>query len=91
MEAISERLRLRTAELHWREVDGEVIALDGRRSIYMAANAAGALLWQALAAGATRMSLADELVAAYGIERDRALADADAYVAEIEAQGLLER
>jgi hypothetical protein len=90
VQAISERLRLRRAELHWREVDGEVIALDGRRSTYLAANAAGALLWRALAAGATRGDLAGELVAAYGVERDRALADVDAYVAEIAAQGLLE-
>jgi len=83
-------LRLRNRDLHWREIDGELIALDGRGSTYLAANRTGALLWQALVEGTTREGLAQELMAAYGIARDRALADADAYVAELIGQGLLE-
>jgi Coenzyme PQQ synthesis protein D (PqqD) len=90
MHVTPRRIRLRTSALHWRELDGEVIALDGKRSNYLAANSAGALLWRALSEGATRDGLADELVAAYGIESDRALADVDAYLAELDAQGLLE-
>jgi hypothetical protein len=83
-------LRLRTADLHWREIDGEVIALEGRSSRYLAANPAGALLWQSIASGSTRERLAEELVATYGIDGDRALADVDAYVEALDAQGLLE-
>jgi Coenzyme PQQ synthesis protein D (PqqD) len=83
-------LRLRTEDLHWRTVDGEIIALDARALTYLTANSAGAVLWRALSAGATREGLADALVAAYGIARDRALADVDAYVGELAAQGLLE-
>jgi hypothetical protein len=82
-------LRLRETDLHWREIDGEVIALEAQGSTYMAANGAGTLLWRALATGATRDALADELVRAYGIDRERAVADADAFVARLSAQGLL--
>jgi hypothetical protein len=82
-------LRLRDTDLHWRELDGEVIALEARGSTYLSANAAGTVLWQALVAGATRERLADELVRVYGIERDRAFADVDGFVAALAEQGLL--
>jgi hypothetical protein len=82
-------LRLRGTDLHWREIDGEVIALEARGSTYVAANGAGTLLWRALAAGTTRDALVDELVDAYGIDRERAAADADRFLADLTAQGLL--
>jgi hypothetical protein len=84
------RLRLRDADVHWQELDGEVIALEARRSMYLAANPAGTILWRALAQGSTRERLAAELVAAFGIDRDRALADTDGFLAELRAQELLE-
>jgi hypothetical protein len=82
-------LRLRDTDLHWREIDGEVIALEARGSTYVAANGAGTLLWRALVAGSTREGLADELVRAYGIDPSRATADADRFVTELAEQGLL--
>jgi hypothetical protein len=82
-------LKLRETDLHWREIDGEVIALEARDSTYVAANSAGTLLWRALSAGATREELAGALVGAYGIDRERALADTDRFLAELAAQGLL--
>jgi coenzyme PQQ synthesis protein D (PqqD) len=82
-------LRLKDADLHWREIDGEVIALEARGSTYLAANGAGTLLWRALAVGATREALADELARAYGIDRERAAADTDRFLAELAEQGLL--
>jgi Coenzyme PQQ synthesis protein D (PqqD) len=82
-------LRLKDEDLHWREIDGEVIALEARGSTYLAANGAGTLLWRALAAGCTREELADELVRAYGIDRERAAVDADRFVDSLAAQGLL--
>jgi hypothetical protein len=84
-------LRLRTDDLYWQAIDGSVIALEARASMYLSANPAGALLWRALEQGATRVALADELVSAYGIERDAALTDADAFLAELDAHGLLVR
>jgi len=82
-------LRLRDTDLHWREIDGEVIALEARGSTYLAANGAGTVLWRALVGGSTRDELADELVRTYGIDRERAAADADAFVETLVAQGLL--
>jgi coenzyme PQQ synthesis protein D (PqqD) len=83
------QLRLRDTDLHWREIDGEVIALEARGSTYVAANGAGTVLWHALVAGATRERLADELVRVYGIDHDRAVADVDGFVAALAEQGLL--
>jgi hypothetical protein len=82
-------LRLRETDLHWREIDGEVIALEARGSTYLAANGAGTVLWRALVEGSTREGLADELVRAYGIDRERAAADADRFVDALVEQGLL--
>jgi coenzyme PQQ synthesis protein D (PqqD) len=82
-------LRLRDTDLHWREIDGEIIALEARGSTYVAANGAGTLLWRSLAAGTTRDALARELVRAYGIAPEHAAADADAFVAQLREQGLL--
>jgi hypothetical protein len=82
-------LKLRDSDLHWREIDGEIIALEARGSTYVAANGSGTLLWRALSAGTTRSALADELVRAYGIARGQAEADTDRFLAQLEAQGLL--
>jgi hypothetical protein len=82
-------LKLKATDLHWREIDGEIIALEGRGSRYVAANGAGTVLWRALVDGATRDALADELVREYGIERDRATADVDRFVEALGEQGLL--
>jgi hypothetical protein len=84
-------LRLRGDDLFWQAIDGSVIALEARASTYLSANPAGTLLWSALEKGATRAALADELVSAYGIGRDAALADTDAFLAELDAHGLLVR
>ena len=83
-------LRLRETDLHWREIDGEVIALEARGSTYLAANGAGTVLWRALIDGSTRERLADELVRAYGIERAQAVEDADRFVDALIEQGLLD-
>jgi hypothetical protein len=82
-------LRLREADLDWREVEGELVALDLRESRYLAINRTGRVLWSALAEGATRDELIERLVGAFGIERARAAADVDAFTTELESRGLL--
>ena len=82
-------LRLRDTDLHWREIDGEIIALEARGSTYLAANGAGTLLWRALAEGTTPEALADELVRVYGIDRARAAEDIEHFLAQLTDQGLL--
>ena len=82
-------LRLRDSDVHWREIDGEIIALEASGSRYVAANGSGTRLWRALAAGTTRDELVDELVQAYEIDRARAEADTDTFLAQLREQGLL--
>src|SRR3954470_23520158 len=82
-------LKLRETELHWREIDGEVIALEARGSQYVVTNSAGTVLWRVLLGGTTRDGLADELVRAWGVDRARAVADSDRFVAALAELGLL--
>jgi hypothetical protein len=82
-------LRLKETDLHWREIDGEIIALEARGSRYIAANGAGTTLWRALVEGTTRDGLADELVREYGIERERAETDVSRFLDALAEQGLL--
>ena len=83
-------LRLQTNLLEWREVDGEVIALEHERSVYLAANRAGTLLWRALNEGATEARLAELLAQEYGLDPERAQADVAAFLTDLNARGLLE-
>jgi hypothetical protein len=87
---LTERVfRLRANALSWRELDGEVIAVDLDDSVYLTANQSGAILWSALAEGATRDELAGALVGAYGVARAQAEGDVDAFLADAQARGLL--
>jgi hypothetical protein len=87
---MSERLRLRQSGLGWQTLDGEVVALDSPRGVYLGANESGSVLWEALSEGATREQLVQALLDAYGVERATAEHDADAFIAEVREQGLLD-
>jgi hypothetical protein len=83
------RIALRTDDLHWREIDDEIVALEGRGSTYLAVNSSGGLLWRMLARGATRDELIATLVATYSLEAAAAAADADRFVEQMRTAGLL--
>ena len=85
------RLRLREDAVRWREIDREVVAVDLVSSIYLTTNESGVRLWRRLADGATTDELVDELVEAFGIERERAAADVHSYVDALDARNLLVR
>jgi hypothetical protein len=74
----------------WQEVDGEIVALDEQAAVYLAANPAGALLWRTLAHGTTREALVAALISEYGIDRERAVADTDAFLRDLGERGLLD-
>jgi hypothetical protein len=76
--------------VEWREVEGEVIAVDVRTSEYLAINATGAALWRALEGGATRGELTDRLVECFDVEPDAAARDVAGFLAALEERGLLE-
>lgn len=83
-------LRLRPS-VEWREVEGEIVALDLDRSVYLAANESGALMWRLLSQGVTHASLVDSLAQTYGLERSVAERDVAAFVEELDRQNCLER
>ena len=82
-------LCLREHQLDWREIDDEIVALDGRDAVYLAVHGSGVLVWRMLAASTTRERLVEALVEQYGIETPRAAADVDAFLATLHDQGLL--
>jgi coenzyme PQQ synthesis protein D (PqqD) len=85
-----EHVRLRQTQLAWREVQGEVIALDLSDSAYFALNRAGAFLWPMLDDGAARAELVEALAARFGIGSDAADRDVAAFLAALRARNLLE-
>jgi hypothetical protein len=84
-------LRLRPGSVEWREIDGEIVALEVESSTYLASNRTGAAIWQRLVDGATADQLAGELVTLWNIDRARARSDVDLFLGELEARGVLER
>jgi Coenzyme PQQ synthesis protein D (PqqD) len=82
-------LRLRSDKLQWLETDGQVIALDEESLVYLSANHAGTVLWDELARGTTRESLVERIVESFGIDAAEAARDVDAFLAQLEARGLL--
>ena len=84
-------LHLRVRDLDWLDVQGEVVALDGEKSRYLAANRTGALLWAQLDQGATRDQLVDRLLAEFNdLDEGAAQRDVDAFLSELRAHDLLE-
>jgi hypothetical protein len=83
------QLRLREEEVAWCEVGGDIVALEARRSAYLTMNPAGALLWRALADGATRDDLVDALAGEYGLDATAAGRDVDGFIASLRDHDLL--
>lgn len=83
-------MKLRSAALEWRAVEGEVVALDLRGSVYLGVNRTGAVLWPRLVTGATRDQLAAQLVSEFAIERPQAEREVDAFIEELRRLELLE-
>ncbi len=86
---MARQIRLRQDELEWREIEGEIVVLDLRRSTYLAVNRVGALLWPQLEAGTTRSALVQIVVDEFGLERAIAERDVDDFLQELGDQALL--
>jgi hypothetical protein len=88
---MSERIRIRAGVIEWRDVEGEVVALDLRNKTYLAVNRTGAAIWPALVSGADRGELLVLLLENFSASQDEAAADLDAFLAELAEQDLLEQ
>lgn len=82
-------LRMRS-DVSWREVDGEILALDPDFAMYVSTNATGTLVWKALVEGASGEELAQLVADEYGIDVDRARNDVDAFLADLDANGFVD-
>jgi Coenzyme PQQ synthesis protein D (PqqD) len=87
---VTPTLRLRAGAVEWREVEGEVVAVDLRSSSYMAVNKSGAILWPALVEGATQDELVERLVGSFGVEREVAAGDVQQFIEALRENDLLE-
>ena len=83
------RLRLRTDDLDWRELEGEIVALDLREAEYFAVNRTGTLLWRAIAGGASRPELVALLVDEFGLTETAAAEDVERFVTDLEHRRLV--
>jgi len=75
--------------VEWREVEGEIVALDLKRSDYFTLNRTGALLWSKLKDGTTRGELAQLLSSDFEISAEQASADVDEFLLTLKERGLL--
>lgn len=82
-------LRLRAHDLHWREIDEEIVILNERDAQYLAVQGSGALLWRLLSKCTTKEAMIEALVDTYGIDRPRATADIDVFLAALDERELL--
>jgi hypothetical protein len=87
---MSDKVRLRSGALEWREVEGEIVALDLRSSMYLGVNRTGALLWPTLAEGATREVLLERLTNAHEIDAATAARDLEEFLEALRRRDLLE-
>jgi len=85
------RLRLRDAGMEWRTLEDETVVLDLQGSRYFAINDTGTLLWPLLAQGTTRTALIAAVTERWEVGAGQAARDVDAFCAELDAAGLLER
>jgi hypothetical protein len=83
-------MRIRSDVLEWRDVEGEIVALDLRTQTYLAINKTGAAIWPMLLAGRDRSELRAELTRKFGVSEEQADEDLDAFLAELAEQNLLE-
>jgi hypothetical protein len=83
-------VRLNPDTLEWRQVEGEIVALDLGAHEYVSVNRTGTAIWPSLAEGATRDELAGVLAERFGIGVEDAARDVDAFLAQLSERGLLE-
>ncbi|SDL34787.1 PqqD family protein [Tessaracoccus oleiagri] len=83
-------MKLRTTDITWREIDGDLIILDLTSSTYLTANASGAVLMKELTEERSSQELAQALVDAFGIDHDQAESDVRHFVQALNDSGLLE-
>lgn len=84
------RIRLRPDGVSWREIEGEIVAVDLESSLYFGVNESGSVLWPLLAEGATRAELVDALEDRFDLESDQARHDVEEFLRALDGHDLLQ-
>lgn len=82
-------LKLRDEDLEFREIEGEVVALDLKTSAYIGVNQTGGSLWPLLKAGTDEGALVEHLVKTFGVAEDVARRDVNAFIRDLKERGLI--
>ena len=82
-------LRLRTDGVTWRELDGEVVALDLESATYLTTNKTGTVLWHVLVKGGDEQDLVSTLQQRYGLQREPACHDVAQFLKALRGHRLL--
>ncbi len=72
-----------------RELDGEVLVLDLRSSLYFGMTGTAARIWQLIEAGEAREAVVATLAREFAADRQVIEADVDAFVSDLTARGLI--
>lgn len=82
-------MQVRSNDITWREIDGEMVILDLASSTYLTTNLTGTFLLQQLVEDRSHDDLVDALVTTFDIDRTRADRDATAFVDLLRDRDLL--
>lgn len=82
-------MRIRTENVTWQEIDGELVILDLQKSTYLTTNAVGAVLAKHLTEERTLDDLVALLTSMYGIDRETAIHDTEAFLQQLNSKDLL--
>jgi hypothetical protein len=88
---MSDLMRLREPDLFWREIDEEIVVLDGRTWEYLSLNSSARVLWKRLVDGASAADLVELLTRVYDIDQQTARSDVRAFLGMLEEKNLLQR
>jgi hypothetical protein len=76
----SPRVQIKSTDVSWREVDGDIVALDLRSSTYFTTNRTGAVMWNAMVDGCQVDDLVELLQSTFSISRASATHDVQAFL-----------
>ena len=83
-------LRLKEDTVAWRQIEGEMVLLDLRSSMYLSTNAAATLLWRRLDEGTTQADLTRELASTFEISPETAANDVRDFLEACRHRGFLD-
>jgi len=75
----------------WRELDGEIVALDTKESVYFAIGGVGTVLWPLLVAGASKQELIDKVMSTFpDVAQSQVCEDLEEFIGATLDSGLIE-